>query len=208
MMPSEEFMELRDEILIQILGIDGSLPVYHSHEEDPDYVELPYGGVLRTIGKFAYRISLQEMELGLAEKPMFGTRLYYPYIGLEIDVNYSCGVPYDVTRYLYIANSSQIKLPSGVGIGSSVEDVVSAYGSHILPDFRPMLTSENVIALGSDLNGIYFVIRDGRVYSIYVATIREDGPSSNWITRTQWNLYPDRFYPDREYMEASLPDWP
>jgi len=131
-------------------------------------------------------------------------RFYYTDEGIEIDVYYVCDQPYDVIRYLYISNSSAIKLPNGVGIRSTREDVLKEYEAFIIEDFAPLLTSEEVIALGSDFNGIYFVIRDDYVYSIYVGTVGEFGKSSWLFTPTVSTImYPARFYPDREYMEST-----
>lgn len=204
MLVSEDFIRVRDEILIEILGIDGSLPVYHSYEDDPDYIKLPYGGVLTKLGKYAYRVGLYELELGFNIIPASANRLYYPDVGIEIDVLYAGDAPYDVIRYLYVSNNSTVKLPSGIGIGSKREDVVREYEQFILSEFHPMLTEEEVIALGSNLNGIYFVIRDNFVYSIYVAVIREDSIFSPWITQKNsgFDLYPDWFYPDREFISC------
>ena len=205
MIPSKEFMELRDEILINIIGIDGSLPIYHTRKSDSDYVELPYGGVLTKLGEFDYRVPLGHLNLGFDIYPAATNRLYYSDKGLELDVDYHGDVPYAVVRYLYIANTSEIKLPSGVGIGSTREDILAAYGPYILHDFHPMLTSEEVVALGSEKNGIYFVIRSGYVYSIYVGIVREDSKFAFVINTYSESigLYPDRFYPDREYMETA-----
>jgi len=205
MIPSEEFMDMRDEILIEILGIDGTLPIYHIYEDDPEDIELPYGGVLTKLGEYDHRIKLYELELGFDIIPASAARLYYPDLGLEVDVMYAGDALWDVLRYLYISNSSSVKLPSGIGIGSTREEVINEYQKFIIPDFHPMLTEEEVIALGSELNGIYFVIRDNHVYSIYVATIREDSSYSYWVYRKSlsWNLYPDKFYPDREYMASA-----
>jgi hypothetical protein len=205
--PNEEFMQLRDEILMQIIGVDGSLPVYHMLDDDPRYGDLPCGSVRMNLGRYACRIPLSAFEFGFGIEPASGMRLYYPDEGIELDVLYADDAPFGVVRYLYIANSSRIKLPGGVGIGSAVGDVVSAYGAHIIPDFQPMLAVDDVIALGSDVNGVYFVIRGGRVYSIYVATIREDSPFSRWIAPlcTERRLYPAWFDPDREYIETTQP---
>lgn len=206
--PSEEFMKIRDEILIEVLGIDGNLPIYHSYEDNPDYVELPYGGVLKKLGAYTYRTGLFELELGFDIIAPSTFRYYYTDLGLEVDIVSAGDAPYNVIRYLYISNESPVMLPSGIRIGSLREDVVKEYEQYIIPGFRPMLTSEEVIALGSELNGIYFVIRDDHVYSIYVAVISEDSKFSGWISLKLpgLNMYPDWFYPDREYMETALLD--
>ena len=209
MIPSEEFMALRDEILIQILGIDGSEPIYNSYwrgEIGDGEVELPYGGVLAKLGQYAYSVPLHCYEFGFDFIPTASARLFYPDKGLELDVVYSGDRPYNIIRYLYITNSSAVELPSGIGIGSAREDVIAAYEQYIIPDFRPMLTLEEVVALGSDLNGIYFVIREDCVHSIYVGTVREDSKYiSVFESHLSWNYYPKWFYPDREYMEATQP---
>ena len=207
MIPSKEFMELRDEILIEVLGIDSCLPIYRTFASDPDYVELPYGGIFTKLGDYDYRVSLSKLEFGFDLKPASTHRFYYLDKGIELDVVYQGDAPYEVARYLYISNSSSIVFPSGIGIGSKVDDVISVYEQFILQDFYPMLTNEEVIAIGSELNGIYFIIRDGSVHSIYVGTINENSRYS-WLIKTNSvgiNLYPDWFYPDREYMEAVQP---
>ena len=206
MIPSNEFMDMRDEILIHILGIDGNVPVYNTFWSELDQVEvkLPYGGVLAKLGEFAYRTPFSSLDLGFDVDPGATYRLFYPEEGLELDVSYSGDRPYNVVRYLYISNKSEVKLPSGIGIGSLRAEVIAIYESHIITDFCPMLTTEEVIALGSDMNGIYFVLRDGSVFSIYVGIIREDSIyASVFSPNSGVRLYPDRFYPDREYMEMA-----
>jgi hypothetical protein len=94
-----------------------------------------------------------------------------------------------------------VKLPSGIGIGSTSDEVLREYGEHVIPDFKPMLTSEEVIALGESLNGVYFVIRDNLVYSIYVGTVGETSGFAWFLEHNiaAFDLYPAYFYPDREY---------
>jgi len=201
MIPSEDFIELRNEILIQILGIDGELSVFHSDKTDPDFVELPHGGVFSKLGEPDSIVSLNDINIASVIRPNGTKRFYYFDEGLEIDVIYECDEPYDVVRYLYVSNSSTLKLPSGVEVGSAREDVLSVYESFVIEDFVPMLTSEEVVALGSSVNGIYFVIRDDCVYSIYIAVVDEGSRFSWFMTpSSSCKLYPDKFYPDREYM--------
>jgi hypothetical protein len=200
--PDTEFRNIRDEMLIHILGIDSNLPVFDSDENDCDYVFLPYGGVRAKLGEPDYIVQFSELNFGDDIRPNSTKRFYYSNVGLELDIIYECDQPYDVVRYLYISNSSMIKLPSGVGIGSPRDDVFAIYERFIIQGFIPMITSEEVIALGSNVNGVYFVIRDNKVYSIYIAVIGEDSNFLWFLTPSQeYKLYPDRFYPDREYIE-------
>ncbi|MCL2046908.1 MAG: hypothetical protein FWG88_11055 [Oscillospiraceae bacterium] len=204
MIPSDEFMELRDEILIEILGIDSNLPIYYPDKNDPNYIELPYGGVYMKLGDYDYRVSLSKINFGFNLKPASTYRFYYSNEGIEIDVVYQDDSPYELVRYLYISNTSKKALPNGISIGSTKDEIINMYEPFIITNFLPMLTDEEVIALGSNLNGIYFVIREDRVYSIYIGIVNENSRYS-WFLTTRSNgisLYPDWFYPDREYIES------
>ena len=82
--------------------------------------------------------------------------------GFEITVGTQNDRPI-IQNYLYLSPTCELKLSTGIGIGSTREDVYDAYGELI----SPKLTNDIRIALD---NNIFFLVSDDAVHSIYIYT--------------------------------------
>ena len=83
--------------------------------------------------------------------------------GVEIDVIGVNDIPM-LTNYIYINPTSDIKTDRGIGIGSSRDEVLKAYEYEINPED----TNDEMIVAGSKSIGIFFIMKDDKVNSIYI----------------------------------------
>lgn len=84
--------------------------------------------------------------------------------GIEIDVVNQNDAFYMLFNYVYISPESDIKTPNGIGIGSSKDDIIKAYGKNVNYE---KTTNENIV-IGYD--DITFVMNNDKVESIFIAT--------------------------------------
>jgi len=82
--------------------------------------------------------------------------------GFEINVGKQNDRPI-IQNYIYLSATCELKLSTGIGIGSTREDIYDAYGELI----NPKLTNNIRVTLDDD---IFFLISDGVVDSIYIST--------------------------------------
>ncbi len=69
-------------------------------------------------------------------------------------------------NYIYLDPSSSVKTDRDIGIGSSRDEVMSAYSEEINPDNN----ADHKIIAGESGMGIIFILDNNKVTSIYVAT--------------------------------------
>ena len=115
-------------------------------------------------------------------------RMYFAQ-GFEIDADWSIsdepsiGAFFDLTNYIYISRTCSLKTRSGIGIGSTRAEVMDACSGIV----NTVETDETQIVVGTDLNGVYFMLENDIVSAIYIGT------GSQYYDQSE-----DRFYPDRE----------
>ncbi|MEL4106549.1 hypothetical protein AAFA46_06900 [Oscillospiraceae bacterium WX1] len=107
-----------------------------------------------------------EKELGhpvKVERKEHFERWYFS-IGVQIDVIEENDYPM-ITNYTFISGSCDLKNDRGIGIGSTYEQVLNAYGDLINPND----TDKNSITVGEQKEGIVFIIKNNQVVSIYMS---------------------------------------
>jgi hypothetical protein len=105
--------------------------------------------------------------------------------GFEIEAATENDYPI-VNNYVYFSPSCEMRLSTGIGIGSTKEEVYAAYGEAI----NLFMTSDVCVTIGPHF---HFVLNDNTVISIYIGS----------------GSYSEAFYPDREYpsYEAWRSEW-
>ena len=94
---------------------------------------------------------------------------YYPAKGIELDMNNRPeGKP--VVGRLTITAPCDLKTRRGIGIGSTVQDVKTAYANELNPNFSPESSS---LLAGTVYGGILFSLQDGAVSRIFIGAAAE-----------------------------------
>ncbi len=82
---------------------------------------------------------------------------------VQIDV---FGDAAEIGNYVYLGENCELKTDRDIGIGSTYDKVQEAYRNEINPE----QTDKNLITVGEKHDGIFFVIKDDKVSSIYIST--------------------------------------
>lgn len=107
-----------------------------------------------------------QKKLGTPIKKLIKTdyeRWYYNE-GVEIDIVNQNDASYALFNYVYISPKSNIKTPKNIGIGSSKDEVMKAYGHNV--NYEQTNNDNIVIGLGD----IIFVTKSDKVESIFIST--------------------------------------
>ena len=94
---------------------------------------------------------------------------YYPAKGIELDMsNRPEGKP--VVGRIALTAPCELKTRRGIGIGSTVQDVKTAYAKELDPNFSPESSS---LLAGTVYGGIIFSLQDGAVSRIFIGAAAE-----------------------------------
>lgn len=99
---------------------------------------------------------------------IMGTVRWHYIQGMELDFISANDEDNFLTNYIYLDSSSSVKTDRSIGIGSTRDDVMSAYKDEINPDS----IKDHKIVAGEEKRGIIFIIENDKITSIYVATGR------------------------------------
>jgi hypothetical protein len=72
----------------------------------------------------------------------------------------------EIGNYVFLGSQCELKTAEGIGIGSTYDEVMEAYKDEINPE----QTNKDIITVGINDEGVFFVIDEGVVSSIYIST--------------------------------------